>query len=494
MGYRTPQHRPARQGRHDLHRQLRRAELHRRPGGVHHRPERVPHRLDQGRAARRRSRAAARRIPTIAELLRPLGYATGQFGKNHLGDKDEFLPTEHGFDEFFGNLYHLNAEEEPEQRDYPKEQDYPDFRKNFGPRGVLDCKANAGMARQTIEDTGPLTKKRMETIDDEIRRQAKDFIDRQDKADKPFFVWLNSTQMHFRTHPKPESLGQSGRWQSEYHDAMIDHDKWVGEVLRAARRARHRRQHHRHLLHRQRPAHELLAGCRHDAVPQREELQLGRRIPRALAGALARRHASPAASATRSSRTSTGCRRCWPPPARPDIKEKLLAGYQAGGKTFKVHLDGYNFLPYFKGEAEKSPRVEYFYFSDDGDLMAFRYDNWKIVFLEQRVAGTLQIWAEPIVATAGAQAVQSAHRSLRARRHHLEHLFDWMIDHIYLFVPAQRSGLAPIDLVLDEINLQTRNYYQPAPKHARRRGRAEQSDDRWDGAERVVRARHSLLG
>ena len=165
--------------------------------------------------------------PTIAELLKPLGYATGQFGKNHLGDKDEFLPTNHGFDEFFGFLYHLNACEEPELRDYPPEEDFPNFRKNYGPRGVLRCSADG-----RIEDTGQLTKKRMETIDDEVLAAATEYIDRQAKADKPFFVWFNTSHMHFRTHAKPESLGQSGRWQSEYHDVMIDHDKCVGALLK----------------------------------------------------------------------------------------------------------------------------------------------------------------------------------------------------------------------------------------------------------------------
>jgi len=166
--------------------------------------------------------------PTIAELLKPLGYATGQFGKNHLGDRDEHLPTMHGFDEFFGNLYHLNAEEEPELRDYPSESEFPNFRKNFGPRGVLHCWAD-GKGGQKIENTGPLTKKRMETIDDEFVAAAKDFITLAHKNGKPFFVWANTTHMHFRTHAKPASLGQSGRWQSEYHDVMIDHDKTVGQ-------------------------------------------------------------------------------------------------------------------------------------------------------------------------------------------------------------------------------------------------------------------------
>ena len=178
--------------------------------------------------------------PTIAELLKPQGYATGQFGKNHLGDRNEFLPTVHGFDEFYGNLYHLNAEEEPELPDYPKD---PEFRAKFGPRGVLDCKASdkddptvdprfGKVGKQVCKDTGPLTKKRMETIDDDIAARAVDFIERQNKAGKPVFVWVNFTHMHFRTHTKPESIGQAGRWQSPYHDTMIDHDKNVGQVLK----------------------------------------------------------------------------------------------------------------------------------------------------------------------------------------------------------------------------------------------------------------------
>ncbi len=194
--------------------------------------------------------------PTIAELLKPLGYATGQFGKNHLGDRNEFLPTVHGFDEFYGNLYHLNAEEEPELPDYPKD---PAFRAKYGPRGVLDCKASdmddqtvdprfGKVGKQIIKDTGPLTRKRMETIDDDIANRAVDFIEREAKAGKPFFVWVNFTHMHFRTHAKPESIGQSGRWQSPYHDAMIDHDKNVGTVLKALDDLGHRRQHVRHVL------------------------------------------------------------------------------------------------------------------------------------------------------------------------------------------------------------------------------------------------------
>ena len=179
--------------------------------------------------------------PTIAELIKPLGYATGQFGKNHLGDRNEFLPTVHGFDQFYGNLYHLNAEEEPQLPDYPKN---PTFLAKYGPRGVLDCKASnvddptieprfGKIGKQVCKDTGPLTKERMVTIDDDIANRAVDFIQRQKAANKPFFVWVNFTHMHFRTHTKPESVGQSGRWQSPYHDTMIDHDKNVGTILKA---------------------------------------------------------------------------------------------------------------------------------------------------------------------------------------------------------------------------------------------------------------------
>ena len=220
--------------------------------------------------------------PTIAELLKPLGYATGQFGKNHFGDRDEHLPTMHGFDEFFGNLYHLNAEEEPEDPDYPKD---PAFKKRFGPRGVLHCKAD-GKGGQTIEDTGPLTKKRMETIDDEVTEHALRFIDEAHKAETPFFLWYNTTAMHFRTHCAEKHKGKSGPGRLQRRDgrARREHRPDAGQ----ARRAGHRRRHHRHVLDRQRRALQHLAGCRHHAVPLREEHQLGRRLARAVLRALAR--------------------------------------------------------------------------------------------------------------------------------------------------------------------------------------------------------------
>jgi arylsulfatase A-like enzyme len=373
--------------------------------------------------------------PTIAELLKPLGYATGQFGKNHLGDRDEHLPTMHGFDEFFGNLYHLNAEEEPELRDYPPESDFPNFRKNFGPRGVLHCWAD-GKGGQKIENTGPLTKKRMETIDDEIVAGANDFIRRAHKDGKPFFVWANTTHMHLRTHAKPTSVGQSGRWQSEYHDAMIDHDKTVGELLA--------------ILDELGIAEDTIVFYSTDNGPHRNSWPDGGMTPfrsekntnwegafrvpgfvrwpgKIKAGSVSNQLVS---------------HMDWLPTilaaaGEPEIKEKLLKGHQAGAKTFKVHLDGYNQLPYLTGETDKSPREEFFYFSDDGDLLAMRYDNWKLVFMEQRVQGTCQIWAEPFVTLRLPMLF-----NLRTDPFEFAHItsnsyFDWFIDHVFLLVPAQ---------------------------------------------------------
>ena len=235
---------------------------------------------------------------TIAELLKPLGYATGQFGKNHFGDKNKYLPTAHGFDEFFGNLYHLNAEEEPENVDYPPEADFPNFKKMFGPRGVMHTWATeeddptehprwGRVGKQKIEDTGPLTKKRMETCDTEFVAAAQDFIKRAHDDDKPFFVWLNTTWMHFRVHP-PEDDPRPGRALAVLLPRRHGGARQArGPDAGPAGRAGHRRRHHRDVLDRQRPAHEHLARRRHDPLPQREELQLGGRLPRAGAGALA---------------------------------------------------------------------------------------------------------------------------------------------------------------------------------------------------------------
>ncbi|MBS0628725.1 MAG: arylsulfatase [Verrucomicrobia bacterium] len=333
--------------------------------------------------------------PTIAELLKPHGYATAQFGKNHFGDKDEHLPTAHGFDEFYGNLYHLNAEEEPEHPDYPKESDFPGFRKKYGPRGVLHSFANPD-GTQRIEDTGPLTKKRMETIDDDVAARSIEYIENQHKANKPFFVWINFTHMHFRTHPKPESVGQAGRWLGPYADVMIDHDKNVGTVLKK--------------LDDLGIANDTIVIYTTDNGPhmnswpdagmtpfrneKNSNWEGAYRVP-----AMVRWPGKIKAGSVSNAITA---HLDWLPTllaavGDPNIKEKLLKGYKVGKKEFKVHLDGYNYLPFFKGQDKKSPREEFFYFSDDGDLTGLRYDNWKFVFAEQRATGTLQVWSEPLV-------------------------------------------------------------------------------------------------
>jgi arylsulfatase len=345
--------------------------------------------------------------PTIAQLLKPLGYATGQFGKNHLGDLNEYLPTVHGFDEFFGNLYHLNAEEEPERPNWPPADEFPNFRPRFGPRGVLRCWATnedddtederwGRVGKQRIEDTGPLTKKRMETIDDEVVDSAIDFIGRQHDAGTPFFAWVNTTHMHCFTHPKPASVGQAGRWQSEYHDTMIDHDKHVGQLLDK--------------LDELGIADDTIVIYSTDNGPHQnswpdagttpfrsekntnwegafrvpEVIRWPGKIPAGMVSNEIVQHHD------------------WLPTllaaaGDADIVEKLKAGHSVGDTTFKVHVDGFNLLPYLTGEEEKSPRQGFIYFSDDGDVLALRFDNWKVVFMEQRCQGTLQIWAEPFV-------------------------------------------------------------------------------------------------
>jgi arylsulfatase len=370
--------------------------------------------------------------PTIAELLKPLGYATGQFGKNHLGDKDEFLPTNHGFDEFFGNLYHLNAEEEPELRDYPPEKDFPNFRQNFGPRGVIHSYADG-----RIEDTGPLTKKRMETIDDEVVTFAKDFIHRQKEADTPFFVWLNTTHMHFRTHAKPESIGQSGRWQSEYHDVMIDHDKQVGEVLNYLDELGLTE--NTIVIYSTDNGPHVNSWPDAGTTPFRSEKNTNWegafRVPSLI------RWPGVVKPGTVSNEIISHLD--WLPTlvaaaGDTEVKEKLLTGYQVGSKTFKVHLDGYNLVPYLSGEEEKSPRIDYFYFSDDGDLLALRYDNWKVVFAEQRATGTLQIWQEPFVPLRFPKLFNLRTDPLEKADITSNTYWDWILDHVYLFLPAQK--------------------------------------------------------
>lgn len=342
---------------------------------------------------------------TVAAALKNQGYATGQFGKNHLGDLNHMLPTNHGFDEFFGNLYHLNAEEEPEMYDYPSEKDFPNFRKNFGPRGVIhswatdkdDIKVEprwGKVGKQKIEDTGPLTKKRMEACDDEFVEAASDFIKRQVKAAKPFFVWLNTTHMHLYTHPKKDSLGQAGRWQSPYHDTMIDHDRHVGQML--------------DLLDELGIADNTFVMYSTDNGPHRNTWPDAGTTPfrseknTNWEGAFRIPLLVRWPDKIKAGSVANGIvqHHDWFPTflalaGEPDVVEKLKKGYQAIGRTYRNHIDGMNLVPYLTGQQKDSPRNLFFYISDDGDILALRYDNWKIVFMEQRCHGTLQVWAEP---------------------------------------------------------------------------------------------------
>jgi arylsulfatase len=342
------------------------------------------------------------RDATIAEMLKPLGYATGQFGKNHFGDLNQYLPTVHGFDEFFGNLYHLNAEEEPERRTYPGD----DFLKKFGPRGVLKCKATntddateqprwGKIGKQTIQDSGPLDRKRMETIDDETSDATVEYIKRQAQAGKPFFVWHNSTRMHAFTHVKAERRDKQGLTsRTEYNDGMIEHDGHVGKILKALDDAG--------------VADNTIVLYTTDNGPHKNTWPDG------------------AISPFRNEKNSNWegafrvpCMIRWPgrikpgsvcnelfssldwmptllaAAGEPDAKDKLLKGHQAAGKTFKLHLDGYNQLPLLTRQSEKGARKSFFYFNDDGDIVGLRFENWKVVFMEQRMPGTLAVWSEP---------------------------------------------------------------------------------------------------
>ncbi len=315
------------------------------------------------------------------------------------------LPTNHGFDEFFGNLYHLNAEEEPEMADYYPEKDFPNMRKNVGPRGVIHSWATdkddptemprwGKVGKQRIEDTGPLTTKRMETCDDDFAAAAKDFISRQHKDGKPFFAWVNFTHMHLFTHTKKESVGQAGRWQSPYHDTMIDHDKNVGELLDH--------------LDKLGIAENTFVMYSTDNGPHRNSWPDGGMTPfrseknTNWEGAFRIPLIVRWPGQVKAGEVATGIvqHHDWLPTflemaGAPDVVEKLKKGYEAIGRTYKNHIDGFSLLGYITGKEKESPRKLFVYISDDGDVLALRYDNWKVVFMEQRCHGTLQVWAEP---------------------------------------------------------------------------------------------------
>jgi arylsulfatase A-like enzyme len=367
---------------------------------------------------------------TMATVLKAQGYATGQFGKNHQGDRDEHLPTMHGFDEFFGSLYHLNAEEEPENIDYPKD---PEFRKKFGPRGVLKTKVD-GKGGQTIENTGPLTKKRMETIDDETVAAAKDFIQRQAKAGKPFFVWWNGTRMHFRTHVKAENRGISG--QDEYSDGMVEHDMHVGILLKA--------------IDELGLANDTIVQYSTDngphyntwpdagTTPFRSEKNSNwegaYRVP-----TFVRWPGHFPAGTTLNGIVS---HEDWLPTfaaaaGDPDVKERLLKGTTINGRSYKNHLDGYNLLDYLSGKTKASPRNQFIYVNDDGQIVAIRYADWKVVFLENR-GEAFGVWREPFVELRVPLLFNLRRDPFERAQHNSNTYNDWFLDRPFVIVPLQK--------------------------------------------------------
>ena len=340
--------------------------------------------------------------PTIANLLKGQGYATGQFGKNHLGDRNEFIPTVHGFDEFFGNFYHLNAEDEPENEDYPKN---PEFKQRFGPRGVFRCSATDTVStlpddarfgkwgKQRCQDTGPLTRKRMETVDEEVLAATTAFIDKNHKENKPWFAWFNTTRMHIFTRLKPESKGKTGLGIAA--DGMVEHDGHIGQILKklddlgiADNTI---------VIWTTDNGAEVMSWPDGGTTPFRGEKNTnwegGYRVPLVVRW--------PGVIKPGSEINEIVSHEDWLPTllaaaGQPNVKDSLMKGLAASGTTYKVHLDGYNLMPYFKGETTQWPRREFIYWTDDGAPAALRYDQWKLVFLEQRAEG-LEVWQDPLV-------------------------------------------------------------------------------------------------
>ncbi len=361
--------------------------------------------------------------PTLATLLKEHGYMTGQFGKNHLGDRDEMLPTNHGFDEFFGNLYHLNAEEEPEHPDYPKN---PEFKKKFGPRGVIHSFADG-----RITDTGPLTKKRMETIDEEVTAKALDFMDRAKKANKPFFVWWNSTRMHIFTHLKKESEGKTGL--GIYPDGMVEHDGHVGQVLDKLKELG--LDDNTIVMYSTDNGAESMSWPDGGTTPFRGEKNTqwegGYRVPTLIR---------------------------WPGVIKPGtiindiaahedmlptllaavgdttVKEDLKKGRTIGNMTYKVHLDGYNLMPALKGEGDW-PRHEFLYWTDDGSVAALRYNQWKVTFLRQNAHG-LHVWIEPFTVLRAPLIANLRSDPFERAEYEGYGYNEWYAEHMFLFAPA----------------------------------------------------------
>jgi len=380
--------------------------------------------------------------PTIATLLKAQGYATGQFGKNHLGDRNEHFPTVHGFDEFQGNFYHLNAEEEPENADYPKN---PEFKAKFGPRGVYKCTATATdstkpddprfgkWGKQSCTDTGPLTKKRMETIDEEILAATLDFMDRNSKAGKPFFAWFNTSRMHIWTHLKAESEGKTGL--GVYPDGMVEHDGHIGQLLKklddlgiADNTI---------VIWTTDNGAEAMSWPDGGTTPFRGEKNTnwegGYRVPLVVRW--------PGTIKPGSVYNDIISHEDWLPTLLdgagvPGIKDALLKGVKADGKSYKVHLDGYDFAPYFRGETKAGPRREFFYWTDDGDVAGLRYDQWKLVFMEQRAHG-YEVWQDPMVTLRFPKLFNLRIDPFERADHEGIDYPRWRLERAFVLVPAQ---------------------------------------------------------
>lgn len=411
---------------------------------------------------------------TIAQALKNVGYNTAQFGKNHLGDKDQYLPTNHGFDQFFGNLYHLNAEEEPERPYWPKDPNDP-YVKNFSPRGVVKAAADG-----KIEDTGPLTSKRMESIDEETTGAAIDYIKQNGKGDKPFFVWMNTTHMHMYTHVKKDEEGQSGMVGNTYADGMVQHDKDVGMLLKA--------------LDDEGIADNTIVVYTTDngpnmwtwpdaaMTPFRSEKDSNWegafRVPAMV------RWPGKIKPGTISNEMFSGLD--WFPTllaaaGDKDVKERLLKGADFNGKNFKVHLDGYNQLPYLLGEQPKSDRKEFYYFNDDGKLVAMRWDDWKAVFCEQRAQGNLKIWAEPFTCLRMPKIFNLRMDPYERADITSDQYYDWIGKNAYLiaigtmkasefletfvtYPPSQRPASFSIDQVEEAVHKQIDKHFEEMQK------------------------------